>query len=353
MKVAPSAPLHESPGDLAPGARRAVTSRRARAASARVLAFSRGKPGSIALAIAVALVLLLALGSRRDEFVAALHAAPLWLLAVAAALQVVALLSRTEAWHGCIEAAGGTVGRREIFRASSMSCIGSLINAQLGAAARIGALRRSAPDDAPRIPALVGAELPIVAVEAALAALFSFTLIGPLGLPWFVPLIGVAVIGAAVLALGDAARRGRRAFFRGLAVLRSARGRVRLVALVLVAVLAQIARNWLMLRAVGVPISLLDSIALLIAMVSLGQLPIGPSVGAAAAVIVLGPSGVVLVAAAGVLLTVTGTAGALAFAAWAGFDRIAQAARDHAPATPSRPVGDGLPLPVVTPAHAP
>ena len=147
-----------------------MTSLRARAATTRALAFSRGKPGSIALAIAAALVLLLALGGLRDEFVAALHATPLWLLAVAAALQLVALLSRTEAWHGCIEAAGGTVGRREIFRASSMSCIGSLINAQLGAAARIGALRRSAPDDAPRIPARVGAELPIVAVEAVSTA---------------------------------------------------------------------------------------------------------------------------------------------------------------------------------------
>lgn len=326
---------------------------RARGAASRALALSRGTPGSIAIATAAALLLVLALGSRRDEFVAALHAAPLWLLAVAAALQGVALLARTEAWHGCVKAAGGSVGRRCLYRASSMSCIGSLLNAQLGAAARIAALRRSAPEAAPRIPALIGAELPIVAVEAALAAIFSFTLIGPLGLPWWVPLIGVAVVGAAVLALGDAARRGRRAFFHGLAILRSARGRVRLVALVLVAVLAQIARNWMMLRAVGVPISLLDSIALLIAMVSLGQLPIGPSVGAAAAVVVLGPSGVVLVAAAGLLLTVTGTAGALAFAAWAGFDRIGEAARAHVPAPRGTGPPEPRPLPTVLPAHGP
>jgi uncharacterized membrane protein YbhN (UPF0104 family) len=330
-----------------------MRSRPARAVAARAVALSRGTRGSLAIAVAVALVLVVALGSRRGEFVAALHAAPIGVLVLAAVLQAVALLSRTEAWHGCVKAAGGSVGRRCLYRASSMSCIGGLINAQLGAAARIAALRRSAPKAAPRIPALIGAELPIVAVEAALAALFSFTLVGPLGLPWWVPLIGLAVIGAAVLALGDAARRGRRAFFRGLAILRSARGRVRLVALVLVAVLAQIARNWLMLRAVGVPISLLDSIALLIAMVTLGQLPIGPSVGAAAAVVVLGPSGVVLVAAAGVLLTVTGTAGALAFVAWAGVDRITQAARDRAPSPRVTTTAPAVPKPRALPVAAP
>jgi hypothetical protein len=90
---------------------------------------------------------------------------------------------------------------------------------------------------------------------------------------------------------------------------------------VLVAVLAQIARNWLMLRAVGVDASVLDATAVLIAMVILSQLPVGPSVGAAAVVVILGARGPAAAAAAGVLLTATGTAGALVYAAWAGFDR--------------------------------
>ena len=36
------------------------------------------------------------------------------------------------------------------------------------------------------------AELPIVVVEIALAAAFSFTLIAPLGIPWWVPFIALA-----------------------------------------------------------------------------------------------------------------------------------------------------------------
>jgi hypothetical protein len=68
--------------------------------------------------------------------------------------------------------------------------------------------------------------------------------------------------------------------------------------------------------------SFFDAIAVLIALVTLAQLPVGPSVGAAAAVLILGSDGVAAAAAAGLLLTVTGTVGGLCFAAWAGADRL-------------------------------
>ena len=49
-----------------------------------------------------------------------------------------------------------------------------------------------------------------------------------------------------------------------------------MVAFVLVAVFAQIFRNWMLLHAVGVDASFFDAIAVLIAVVTLGQLPVGP-----------------------------------------------------------------------------
>ena len=55
---------------------------------------------------------------------------------------------------------------------------------------------------------------------------------------------------------------------------------------------AQIFRNWLLLHGVGVDASFFDAIAVLIAVVTLAQLPVGPSVGAAAAVLILGSDGV-------------------------------------------------------------
>jgi hypothetical protein len=45
-------------------------------------------------------------------------------------------------------------------------------------------------------------------------------------------------------------------------------------------------------------------------------------VGAASAVLILGSDGVAATAAAGVLLTATGSLGGFCFAAWAGADRI-------------------------------
>ena len=109
-----------------------------------------------------------------------------------------------------------------------------------------------------------------------------------------------------------------------------------MVGFVLVAVVAQILRNWILLRAVGVDASLLDATAVLIAVVTLGQLPVGPTVGAAAAVLILGHDGVAAAAAGGLLLTVTGTIGGLCFVVWAGLDHLLSAARHARPRRPSR-----------------
>jgi hypothetical protein len=275
---------------------------------------------TVLVTLGVAVVLVVALAGKSDTFAAALHTAPLGLLGLAAGLQLLALLARTEAWHVCVRATGATVGRRCLYRAASVGSVTSVANGQLSVAARIAVLRRSSPQGSPRVPTLLGAEVPIVATEAILAALTSFTLVAPLGLPWWVPLVCVAVtvlLGAGACALAGQRRRGLCA---GLAVLRSLEGRSRVVAFVLVAVLAQIARNYLILRSTGVAVSLFDSIAVLIAMVTISQLPLGPSVGAAATVLILGTHGVATVAAAGVLLTATGTAGALCFAGWAALD---------------------------------
>jgi hypothetical protein len=239
---------------------------------------------------------------------------------LAAALQTLALLVRSEAWNLCVRAAGGTVERRILYRASSFGVLGSMIQGQLAVAARIAALRRASPEVCPQVPTMLAAECPILAVEATLAALTSFTLIGPLGLPWWLPLIFVAVAGGVAVSMRRLALGTRRELWRGLAVVRDRRNGSRLIALVLVAVFAQIFRNWLLLHAVGVDASFFDAIAVLIAVVTLGQLPIGPSVGAAAAVLILGGDGVAAAAAAGVLATLTGIAGGLAFAGWAGAD---------------------------------
>src|SRR4249919_288941 len=67
------------------------------------------------------------------------------------------------------------------------------------------AVRAGRPDHRPaaliaaRVPAraaLLAAELPIVVVEAALAAICSFTLVAPLGIPWWAPLVAFTAMAA-------------------------------------------------------------------------------------------------------------------------------------------------------------
>src|SRR5205823_11962333 len=135
--------------------------------------------------------------------------------------------------HLSVQAAGGTVTRRVLYRASSMGILGSVLNGQLGAAARIAALRHSSPDVSPQVPTLIAAEFPILAVEATLAALTSFTLVGPLGLPWWLPLVCLVVIATASAGLRHLALRKGRELWRGLAIVRSLRSGSRLIGFVL------------------------------------------------------------------------------------------------------------------------
>jgi hypothetical protein len=284
----------------------------------------RRHPAAVTVAgsLVVAAALVLGLSGKRDEFGAALHAAPIWILAVAALLHVCWLVARSEAWHVCVGAAGGTVGRRRLYRAASLGYLGNLFNGQFGLAVRIAALRRSAPRESPAPSVLIAAELPIVVVEIALAALTSFTLVAPLGVPWWVPLLCFAATLAAIAGLARLARDRRHGVWNGLAVMRELHGRSRIIGLIVFAVCAQIARNWLVLQGIGVDASVLDSVALLIGVAVIGLLPVGPSLGAAAAVVILGTHGVALTAAAGALLTATGAFGALCFASWALVDRL-------------------------------
>jgi hypothetical protein len=161
--------------------------------------------------------------------------------------------------HGRIEAAGGNVPHRILYRASSMQVLGGVLNGQLGVVARITALRRSSPTVSPQVRAT------------------------------------------------PADRRARR----------TTRDRVRAGGDARADPAQLDAAD-----AVGVPASFFDAIAVLIAVVVPGQLAVGPGVRAAAAVLILGSRGVAAAAAAGVLMTVAGTVGGLCSAAWPGGDQL-------------------------------
>lgn len=292
--------------------------------------WARAHPAAITVvgSLIVAAALVVGLWDKRDEFAESFSSASATTLGLAIALQIIWLIARSEAWHVCVDAAGGIAGRRRLYRAAAVGYLGNLFNPNFGLAVRIAALRRSAPADSPPAKVLVTAELPIVVVEVALAAILSFTLIGPLNVPWWVP---VLILAVAVILIGSGTRfvRDRRhGFWLGLEVMRGLGSRNVIIALVMFATGAQVVRNMVVLHGLGVPISAWDAIALLIASAAIGLLPVGPTLGAATAVLILGSNGVAVVAAAGALLTATGAIGALVFAVWALADRLRPALAD-------------------------
>ena len=315
-----------------PAPRRSDTTPRrvaVRALGQRLIEFCRRRrtPLTIAVSVAVALLLAAVLAGRRARVRRrAVARASLWVLAGTALLQVVALVSRSEAWHLTIGAAGGTVdaaravprvehagGRRRAQRAprsrGADRRAAALVRGCLPAGA--DARRGGVPD-----PRRRGDARRRCVVHAGRAA----------RLPWWLPLIVLAVVGLVSAGLRQLALRKGRELWRGLAVLRSLRGGSRVVGFVLVAVVAQILRNWMILRAVGVDASVFDATAVLIAVVTLAAAR-RSGVGAAAAVLILGRDGVPAAAAGGLLLTVTGTLGGLCFAGWAGADHLWSAVR--------------------------
>ena len=272
--------------------------------------------------LVVATALVAGLWNKREDFADAFSSASAVTLTVAIAMQVVWLLARSEAWHVCVESAGGRVDRRRLYRAAAVGYVGNIFNSSVGLGVRIAALRRSAPDHSPPPSVLIAAELPIVVIEIALAAILSFTLVSPLDMPLWAAVLIVCVTTAAIAAAGRFIRHRRHGFWQGLDVLRGLQSRNVIIGLVLFATGAQVARNMLVLEGLGVDISIFDAIALLIASAAVGLLPVGPTLGAATAVLILGSNGVAVVAAAGALLTATAAGGSLLFAGWAVLDRL-------------------------------
>jgi hypothetical protein len=254
------------------------------------LAARRRTPLTAVGTLLAAAVLVFVLAGRWGQFASAAEGAQWWALTAAAVLQIVSLLSRTEAWNICVRAAGASVDRRRLYRAAGVGYLGNIVNGELGFAARIASLRRAAPRETPKAVVLAATEVPIVLIEVSLAALFSFTLVAPLGLPWWTPLVAFFAILATVAGLARQARRHSSGWWKGLA--------------------------------------------------ALGVLPVGPGVGAGAMVLILGSTGEASASAAGVLLTATGTVGALAYGGWALADRLwtkrTTRLRDRAFTTPRR-----------------
>jgi hypothetical protein len=244
-------------------------------------------------------VLLAACVVRRDDLLAAIGAVPPATLAGLAALHLLGLVARSEAWRLSLAAIGGAPpSRRVVHTANAGAFVVGSLEAHATMPARIALLRRLAPHDAPHPGHVAVADLPIFLIEVAVAAV----LLGMAGEWWAPP----AAVGALVVARLAAGRKAT----RGLAVLADVRRRAALTGLVTFIVCCGLLRIWVALSVVHLSASPAE-IAVAFAMLgAFGLLPLGPSAPPGALLVVSGGAAL----AAGLVLSATSITGVLLYA---------------------------------------
>ena len=194
------------------------------------------------------------LAHHRDDFAHAVGTVPLAALLAAVVLHIATVVARTEAWVVSVRAAGAVTERRTLFQIASLGFAANVISSSIGAAVRIWALRRKGGANVPSAPALIAAEVPVVAIQLIVTAAMTCSLSGPLRTPWWT---APAILLFSIVVLLVLVRASRR--WRGLAALRDGQARWRMLVMVVIVAACETARNLVLLRAVGLPASGLDA----------------------------------------------------------------------------------------------
>jgi hypothetical protein len=272
-----------------------------------------------------ALVVLCVL--RRHDLATAAGGVPPQALGALFALHLASLVARSEAWRLSLAALAGAPPARAAIHSANAGAL----EPHAALSARVALLRRLAPQQVPHPAHVAVADMPILLLEAAGAAL----LLGATGAWW-------APAGALALLVGARLAAGRRAT-RGLAVLADVRRRAALAVLVGCIVGCGLARVWLVLAVSHLDASPGAAALAFTALGVFGLLPLGLSAPPGARLAVSGGAGAGALAA-GLALSATSLvavlvyAGALALAARLVTRRSARAA---APARAARTPGSG------------
>jgi hypothetical protein len=233
---------------------------------------------------------------RRHDLATAASAVPPQALGALAALHLCSLVARSEAWRLSLAAlAGSPPARVAVHAANAGAFVAGALDAHAALPARVALLRRLAPHQVPHPAHVAVADLPILLLEAAGAAL----LLGATG-AWWAPATAVALL------LGARLAAGRRAT-RGLAVLTDVRRRAALALLVSCIVGCGLARVWLVLATAHLDASPGAAALAFAALGIFGLLPLGPSAPPGALLVVSGGAGASALAA-GLALSATSLA---------------------------------------------
>jgi len=265
-------------------------------------------------------------------------------------LHLLALVLRAIAWGLCLDAAGSRVPPRELHATSGPRFLAdTVVPTYVGAWVRVGLVKAIMGTRAPTIGQMVSADGVILLVEGGITVVVVVALTFGVGLPWWwsATVIGLAGAGA-LLALWLKSRYADRPFVRTFNVLAKRRTLVTLTALLVVVLIVQPIRFWIVINGVGIDADFIEGVLAFLATSVIGGLPVGPgpaSVGATGAV--FSDSELGLIAASGIGLAATAFIAALIYSlaglAIAGPGARRSLTERSKRVTPSTPGGTGTP----------
>jgi hypothetical protein len=266
--------------------------------------------------LAVLGVLAYVIATNWHEIVTAAKRTTLAELVLVTALAFLTLLARTEAVVCCLTAMGARPRRRDIHAANSLTFLAATINHYVSSVVRGALLRRIDRERSPTIAQMVMVDTSTTLIEALVVGILIVLSASALKLPWWVAvLVLFACVCGVFAALATRKRFAHRELFRGLDVLVHSRQRTIVAALMVVVIVAQVARTFIVLSSVGLDPTLLQAVATFVAGGLLSSLFAGPGAGAAGGpLIVFGHSSLAASAAAGIELSITSLIAGLLYA---------------------------------------
>jgi hypothetical protein len=228
-------------------------------------------------------------------------------LVIVTVLALLALLARTEAVVACLDAMGSRPHRVDVHSANSLTFLAATINHYVSSIVRGALMRKLDRPRSPTIPQMIMVDTSTTLIEALVVGILVVVSAGALNVAWWLPvaLLFVCVAGVA-MALGARRRFSHREIVRGLDVLAHSRHRSVVALLMVIVVVTQVARSFIVLRAVGLNPSLLQATATFVAGGILSSLFAGPGAGSAGGpLLVFGHSSLAASAAAGIELSIT------------------------------------------------